>query len=99
MLALTKINFKAICVLGFISAGFLLIFYAFLINEITGGIYSIKKYQNQIYDLSKEGKDLEVSFAKTGFMGMVNQRARDLGFEKIISVKFIQILDEPLAKK
>ena len=87
-----------ICVMGFFMVCSLLVFYAFLINELTGGTYLIKNYDNQIEKLSQDNKNLEVSFAKTGFLGMVEQKAEALNFEKTTSVKYIQILDASLAK-
>lgn len=76
----------------------LLIVYAFLVNELTGGTYLIKNYSNKIESLSQENKNLEVSFAKTGFLETVEQKAQELNFEKTTSVKYIQILDASLAK-
>jgi len=94
------INWKIICILGFIIVCSLLIFYAFLINELTGGTYMIKNYDKQIKTLSQENRNLEVDFAKTGFLGSVEQRTRDLSFEKTTSVKYIQVktLDVLLAR-
>lgn len=76
----------------------LLIFYAFLINELTGGTYLIKNYSKQINTLSQENRNLEVNFAKTGFLESMEQRAKKLNFEKTTSVKYVQILDASLAK-
>jgi len=93
-----NINWKIICIAGFFMACSLLIFYAFLINELTGETYLIKSYGKQINALSQKNRNLEVSFAKTGFLGSVEQRAKELNFEKTTSVKYIQILDASLAK-
>jgi len=57
----------------------------------------IKKYQNQIYELSQETKTLEVNFAKTGFMGSVEQKARSLNFQRTSVIKYIQVMDAFLA--
>lgn len=86
-----------VCIAGFMMTCSLLIFYAFLINELTGGTYLIKSYDKQIKVLSQENKNLEVSFAKTGFLGSVEQKAQDLSFEKTTSVKYVQISDTSLA--
>jgi len=93
-----NINWKIVCIMGFLMACSLLILYAFLINELTGGTYLIKNYDKQIDTLSQENKNLEVSFTKTSFLGSVKQRAQELNFEKTTSVKYIQILDASLAK-
>ena len=91
-------NWKMVCIMGFSMVCSLLILYAFLINELTGGTYLVRNYGNQIEALSQDSKNLEVSFAKTGFLGLVEQKAKELNFEKTTSVKYIQILDASLAK-
>lgn len=93
-----NINWKAICIAGFFMACLLLILYAFLVNELTGGTYLIKNYSNKIESLSQENKNLEINFAKTGFLETVGQKAQELNFEKTTSVKYIQILDASIAK-
>jgi len=91
------INWKMVCTAGFLVACSLLIIYAFLINELTGGTYLIKNYDKQIDTLSQENRNLEVSFAKTGFLGSVEQKTQELNFEKTTSVKYIKILDTSVA--
>ncbi len=91
-------NWKMVCMAGFFMVCSLLILYAFLINELTGGTYLVRNYNNQIEALSQDNKNLEVSFAKTGFLETIGKKAQDLNFEKTTSVKYIQILDASLAK-
>ncbi|MEK7080674.1 MAG: hypothetical protein AAB925_02505 [Patescibacteria group bacterium] len=91
-------NWKMVCAAGFFMACSLLVFYAFLVNELTGGTYLIKNYNSQIENLGQENRNLEVSFAKTGFLETIEQKAKELNFEKTTSVKYVQILDASLAK-
>jgi len=93
-----EINWKMVCLIGFAMVCFLLVIYALLVNELTGGTYLVKSYEKQIKSLSQETRNLEVSFAETGFLEQVQQKARDLSFEKTTSVKYIQVLDTSLAK-
>lgn len=76
-------------VLFFIMA--LMLFYIFGINELTGGAYFIKNYEKQISALSLKNKDLQVELAKTGFLGNLEAKTRELSFEKTKTVKYIQM--------
>lgn len=92
------INWKIICVSGLFAVFVLLFFYAVLVISLINGTYLAKSYQSQISELSRESRGLEVSFAETGFMKTVRQKAEALNFEKTTSVKYIQILNTSLAK-
>ena len=76
----------------------LLIFYAWQINGLTRGSYLVSSYEKQISQLTEENKNLEVSFAESSFLGQALQKIQDLNFEKVTTVKYIQILDNSVAK-
>lgn len=88
-----KINWKAYYSFAFLIALCLAIFYVLQINYMIKSSYLIKGYQNQIDDLSRENKVLEVNFAKTSFMGTIGQKTQEMSFEKVKGVKYIQILE------
>ncbi|MEK7658596.1 MAG: hypothetical protein AAB352_01900 [Patescibacteria group bacterium] len=83
---------------GALIIGALSIFYVFEMNSLINGSYTIKNYQRQLDSVLGEGKNLEVNFAKTGFMGTIKEKTQQLSFEKVKEVKYIQILDTSLAK-
>lgn len=91
-------NWKIICAAGFLMTCCLLILYAFLVNQLTGGTYLIKNFDKQIEALFQENRNLEVGFAKIGLLESVEERSQELNFEKTTSVKYIQILDTSVAK-
>ncbi|OGZ62937.1 MAG: hypothetical protein A2639_01450 [Candidatus Staskawiczbacteria bacterium RIFCSPHIGHO2_01_FULL_34_27] len=93
-----KINWKAVYFLGIIFFLIMLISYVFLVNQLTGGIYTVKSYDKEISALLEENKRLENSFAQTSFLGSVQVRAQGFSFEKTTQVKYINILDSSLAK-
>ncbi|MEK7664940.1 MAG: hypothetical protein AAB361_02250 [Patescibacteria group bacterium] len=78
---------------------FSLFFYIYSINELTRGAYLIKNYEKQQNNLLQKNKNLEVDFAKSGFMGNLETKTKELSFEKTKKIKYIQIqtLDDPLA--
>lgn len=93
-----KINWKAYCLCAFLIALCLAIFYVSEVNYMIRGSYLIKGYQKQIDSLSQENKVLEADFAKTSFMGTIGEKTREMSFEKVKEVKYIQILEASVAK-
>lgn len=92
------INWKLILLLGVLFFVAMLVSYVFLVNQLTRGVYLIKSYNKEISTLSKENRRLETNFAESGFLGQVNQKAKNLNFEKTTKVTYVQILDSPLAR-
>jgi len=87
------INWKAVSFAGFFVVLFLLVFYAWQINDLTRGSYTINNYEKQISQLSGENKSLQVSFAESSFLGQALVKIQALNFQRATSVKYIQILD------
>jgi|GEM_PF-2709438 len=99
-MALPKINNKFLyiaCILCFASFIFLgLIFYVIGINDLTEGSYLVKKYQKEVVKLSSENANLETEFSQIGFLGSVQERAKELSFAKALNVKYIQVANRDL---
>ncbi len=92
-LSFPKINWKAYYLGAFSIALCLAIFYVLQVNYMIQGSYLIKGYKKQVDSLSQENKVLEVSFAKTSFMGTIGQKTQEMSFEKVKEVKYVQILE------
>jgi predicted membrane protein len=86
-----KLNWNILCFAGLIMIMFLLFFYVYSINELTRGAYFIKNYERQTDALLQKNKNLEVGFAKSGFLGNLEIKTKELVFEKVKEVKYIQI--------
>ncbi|MBU4205018.1 hypothetical protein KKE19_03470 [Patescibacteria group bacterium] len=99
LIKLPKINWKAFLLLNFCVLLFLTVFYALQINNITNGSYLIKSYQKKIETLLQENNNLEINLAQISYLENVQEKTAELGFEKIQTIKYIQILDNSLAKK
>jgi len=93
-----SLNWKVFFILGFALFSFLIIFYIFEINELTKGSYLIKNYEKQLKEISGQSRILEMNFAKTNLLGSIQEKTKELNFEKTKQVKYIQILDPSLAK-
>jgi len=92
---LPKLNWRAICFIGFFVSLSLLVFYVWQINELTRGSYLINSYEKQISKLSTENKNLQISFAENSFLGQALEKIQALNFQRVTSVKYIKILDGP----
>lgn len=95
--SLPAVNWRAICFVGFFMSLALLVFYVWQINDLTKGSYMVNSYEKQISSLSDENKNLEVSFAESSFLGQALDKIQALNFQKVTSVKYIQILDSSVA--
>ena len=90
---LPEVNWKIMCILGFIASLALLVFYVWQVNDLTRGSYLVNSYQRQIGQLADENKNLQVSFAQNSFLGQVLQETQALNFQKVTSVKYVQVPD------
>ncbi len=95
---LVKIPWKLMYFSATLLCFFMVIWYIFLINQLTNGTYIIKNYNKQIHTITAENKTLENSFAKSGFLGSVEEKTQALNFEKTTHVTYVQILDNSLAR-
>lgn len=96
---LPKINWKIILLLGFCSVLFLSVFYVFQVNTMIKSSYSIKNYQKKADNLINENKNLEVNLAQISYLENIQNKTKELNFEKTKTIKYIQILESSLAKK
>jgi len=97
-LALPGINWKLVYGFGIGALLLLLVFYIYCINTLTGGSYLIKNYNKEIQALQVQNSNLEAGFALSGFMGTVQEKAKELSFEKTTQVTYIEIVGPSLAK-
>ena len=94
-----RINWKLVYSIGIGLSLLMVIFYIFLINQLTSGVYIIKSYNGQINILSQENNTLQAHFAQADFLGQAMVKAENLHFEKTTNIAYVQILESPLAIK
>lgn len=94
---LPEVNWKAVCFAGIFMCLSLLIFYVWQVNELTRGTYVVNNYLKEISKLSEENKNLQISFAESSFLGEALAKIQALDFQKVTSVKYIQISDNSVA--
>lgn len=74
------------------------VFYVMQVNFLTQGSYLILSYENKMGELSQENENLEVSFAESSFLEGALSKIQEMNFQKVTSVKYIQIPDNSLAR-
>lgn len=94
---LPRVNWKAVCCLGFFISLFLLVFYVWQINALTRGFYIMNSYEKQIDEILEENKNLQVSFAESSFLGEAFIKIQALNFQKTTLVKYIHIPNSSVA--
>lgn len=90
-------NWDKVCFVGFILCSLLLFFYIYQINILISGTYFISKDKLLIEEVSKENKRLEVLFAENNYLEEILSKIENSDFQKTVSIKYIQILDNSLA--
>jgi len=90
-------NWDKVCFAGFALCLLLLFFYIYQINVLTSGTYFISKDRLLIEEISKENKKLEVLFAENNYLEEILSKIENSNFQKTVSIKYIQILDNSLA--
>ncbi len=94
-LTMPIINWRKIYFIGAIFTialvFFSLIYYVFGVNDLTKGAYLIKNYNKEIKSLSSENAKLQTNLAEIGFLGNVQEKAKELSFQKVKDVNYIQI--------
>ncbi|MFA5878008.1 MAG: hypothetical protein WC845_01445 [Candidatus Staskawiczbacteria bacterium] len=98
-LRMPRINWKLFLVFSFCSVLLLSVFYVIQINSMIRGGYLIKDYQKQIDKLLAENKNLEVDLAQISYLENIQAKTAEMNFEKIQTIKYIQILDNSLATR
>jgi hypothetical protein len=88
-----QINWKIVCLLGFVMCLPLLVLYVWQINSLTAGSYTLNTYEKQINKLSDENKNLQISFAENSFLGQALAKIQALNFQKVTTVTYVQIPD------
>ena len=63
------------------------------------GSYLIKSYQKTLDNLISENKNLEINLSQISYVENIQKKSQELNFERVWTIKYIQILDASLAKK
>lgn len=95
---LPKIHWKIVYAALIVLLASLFVFYIFLVNDLTKGVYLVKKDQKTIETLLDENKVLQSQLANIGFLGQTLIKAEAMNFEKTNNLTYIKISESSLAR-
>jgi hypothetical protein len=90
----SKINWKKLYFSGLFMFAVVLIFYVWQINDMAKGSFVLNKYESEINVLAQENRSLKVFFEEGSYMDKTVAKINDLNFQKVASVKYVQILGD-----
>lgn len=92
-----KLNLRAFWTSAFVSIAALLGFYIFQINAFVSETWQIRSYQQKISELAQINSALEIQRTKVNYLNNLEPKIKELGFEKIDVLRYIQIIDSAVA--
>lgn len=94
-----KFNLKVFGILSFFSILTLLAFYIFQINSVVSEGYQIKNYEKKLNELSRENETLEINSIQINSLRNIEEKIKELGFEKVGPVHYIRVLESQIVKE
>lgn len=94
-----KFNAKSFFAFAFTLFVFSLIFYIFQVNEVTKASFFTSNYENKINILIQENKNLEIKFSQINSLANLEILLRDLNYEEVGKIHYIQILENTVVVK
>ncbi len=85
-----KLNLKNVLIINLILIAGLLFFYFFQINEMVKNNYLIKDYEGNLVKISQENLVLENNLLKFNSLDTIENLAKNLNFEKVDEVKYLE---------
>jgi len=94
-----KVGVKIFWILSFILITALLIFYIFQVNAMISENYLSKSYERKLNEIVKDSKNLEINFSQVNSLKNIETLAKDLNFEKVDKIHYIQVLEGQVVTK
>ena len=89
---------KVFWLFTFSSIVFLLFFYVFQINSLTGQNYILNNQEKKLAELKKEAGILKIDFAKANSLANIETYFQNQGFKKTGQIKYIRISETSVAE-
>lgn len=94
-----RLNLRIFRILIFLFVIPLLVFYIFQTNNMISDGYQIRSLQKGLDGTAKENRILEINYARTKSLEIIEKRVQELGFEKIGRINYFQVLENSVAVK
>lgn len=97
MISISAVRFFAIFMVSLII--FSLFFYIYQINKSVSEGYTVHTLQQKSKNLFQENEKLEIGLAQMGALNNIESLARELNFEEIGRIHYIQVIETQVVKK
>lgn len=94
-----RFSMKLFWIVSFVSIFSLLIFYIFQINEMTKTGYLTETYEKKISQLLKENKILAITSSQVSSLDNLEDRIKNLNYEKVGKIYYIEVLENQIVTK
>lgn len=94
-----RFNLRIFWILFLILTGILLVFYIFQINSVIQKAYLLQGYEKKLNEISRENKKLEINFAKVNSLENIESLVKNLNYEKVGKIRYIQVLEGQIVTK
>ena len=96
---LPQISLKMVWIFASIIITFLLVFYIFQTNFLVSESYLFQGYQKKLNKASLENETLLINSVEFNSLTNIEEKIKELGFEKADKVYYLQILEGQVATK
>lgn len=94
-----KFNLKLFWMILFIFIFIFSIFCIFQITEMTKAGYLTETYEQEISQLLKENKVLEIASFQVGSLDNLESQIKNLNYEKVDKIHYIKVLESQIVTK
>jgi len=94
-----KLNLKNLLIINIILIVGFLVFYFFQINEMVRNNYLIKDYEGNLAGINQENLVLENNFLKFNSLDTIENLAKNLNFEKVGEVRYLESMGSQVVAK
>ncbi|MBX4200859.1 hypothetical protein KW786_01895 [Candidatus Parcubacteria bacterium] len=98
VLSAINLNWRLIYFMAFMCSLAMLLLYIFGINALTQGTYTIKNYNKEVKSLLAENRNLQIDANQTSYLGLTQQKAQELNFQKSTNITYVHVLQDSFAK-
>ncbi len=97
LVSIHNITLKKFIVLGFCLVFLLLAFYIFQVNEYTRAGFAISEYQNRIAEVSRQNKQMELSFSETYTLASLESLLKMADYEEVDRIQYVRMAGSQVA--
>ena len=94
-----RLSSKGFWILSAFLLSTLLLLYLFQVAILASKTFLIKDYQKKITEISRDNSNLEINLAKQNSLTNIGILVKNLNFEKIDKVRYLQFLEGQVVVK